>query len=221
MPGLAIGRAKLWKYSLDRIAVRESAIRRPEREAVVEGVRRLVLKLQGPVRAAIFRLVNAEVSGVVPGRQEISNSIAHSLHIAELQGFGSRNDSGSPMRTTIGRNDVRASRSPCPDNAGVHRTDGDQQLRRAAMLWSDRGWMTSPCVFCIPGSSDGGNQDDEQQRTLQHRLPPRIGISTGISSVVKYRKAAEAASNKGPESLKVQTLATMKFQQIRIAAGRV
>src|ERR1700722_4524482 len=64
------------------------------------------------------------------------------------------------------------------------------------MLWSDRGWMTSPCVFCIPGSSDGGNQDDEQQRTLQHRLPPQIGISISISSVVKYRKAAEAASNR-------------------------
>jgi hypothetical protein len=93
--------------------VRDAAIRRPEREAVIEGVRRLIRKLNGPVRAAVFRLVDAKIAGVVPDGHQIGDSIAHALHIAELQAFGSGHNPGFPGRTAIGRNHVRTTGSGC------------------------------------------------------------------------------------------------------------
>src|ERR1700744_2739778 len=118
------------------------------------------------MRAAVFRLVDAKVSGVVTDRHEISDSIAYALYVAKLQAFGSRHDSGSPGRTTIGRDDVGAPGSGCPDDAGVHRADGNQQLGRTALLRDEGGLMVFlPCVLCISTGS-GGNQENKQQHTL-------------------------------------------------------
>src|SRR6201996_4439604 len=166
MPGLAIEGTNVRKDSVNRIAMRYATVRRPEGEAVVEGVHCRVLKLNAPVRAAVFRLVDAKISGVVPDGHEISHTVAHALHIAELQAFGSRHDPGFPVRAAIGRNHVRASGSRCPDDSRVHWTHGNQQLRRAAVLWNESRLMTFPCVFCIAGGDGGGYQENEQQRTL-------------------------------------------------------
>src|SRR5580698_11091860 len=157
MPGRAVGGANFGKYSIDRIAVRDTAIRRPEGEAVIKGVHCLVLKLNSPVSAAVFRLVDAKISGVVSDGHQIRDTVAHALHIAEFQAFGSGHDPGLPMGAAIGRNDVRTSGSRSPDDSGVHGTDGNQQLRRTAMLRNESRLMALPCVFCIPGSSGDGN----------------------------------------------------------------
>ena len=148
--------------------MRDAAIRAPEREAVIEGASRFIRELDVPVRAAIFRLIDAKISGVVPDGHEISDSIAYALDIAELQTFGSRNDSGSPRRTAIGRDHIRATGSGRPHHSGVHWTDGNQQLRRAALLWNKSGsglMMTFPCFLCIP-ATNGGKQENEQRKTL-------------------------------------------------------
>jgi len=46
--------------------VRDAAIGSPERETIVERVRRLVGELDRPVRAAVHRFVNAELIGEIP-----------------------------------------------------------------------------------------------------------------------------------------------------------
>ena len=138
--------------------MRDATLRRPEREAIIEGVHRLILKLNGPVRAGVFRLVDAKISGVVPDGHQIGDLVAHPVHIAELQSFGSRHDPGFPDRTAIGRNHVRTTGSGCPDDLGVHRTDGNQQLLGAALLWDQGRLMILRCVLCIPGGRGGCNQ---------------------------------------------------------------
>ncbi|MGA7316158.1 MAG: hypothetical protein WBX22_19560 [Silvibacterium sp.] len=58
---------------------------------------------------------------------------------------------------------IAGEESGCPDDSGVHRTDGNQQLRRAAVLWGESGLMTFPRVLCVSGCSASGNQKNEQQ----------------------------------------------------------
>ncbi len=60
-PGLSVGGANIGKDAVDRIAMSDAAIGRPEGEAVVEGVRKLVGELNFPVRATVFGFVNAEI----------------------------------------------------------------------------------------------------------------------------------------------------------------
>jgi hypothetical protein len=69
LPGLAIGGADHGEAAVHPVAVRESAVRSPEGEAVVEGVRVLVLELEVPVGAAIRRVINARVRAVADREQ--------------------------------------------------------------------------------------------------------------------------------------------------------
>ncbi len=112
----------------------DPVIRLPESETVIEGIRRLVLELHGPLRAAVFRLVDAEVSGVVPDRHQIRHAFTDALHIPKLQALGPWHNPGFPGRVAIGRYGVRPSGSRRPHHPGVHRTNSNQQLRGAALL---------------------------------------------------------------------------------------
>ncbi len=48
--------------------MQNSAVRRPEREPVIEASRNLVLELDRPGGAAVQCLVNTEISRVIPSR---------------------------------------------------------------------------------------------------------------------------------------------------------
>jgi hypothetical protein len=115
-----------------------AAVRRPEGEAVVEGIRILVLELYRPGGPAVFRLVDAKicwVHGSSNGHQ-VSDASAESLHIAELQCFGARHYTGSPGLSTVGGNGEGAGATTCPDHLRVHRPDRDQPVGGAAVLRS-------------------------------------------------------------------------------------
>src|SRR6266446_2596363 len=58
LPVLAIGGSEIGEHSVHRVAVRDAALRRPERETIVERAGILVLELHRPSRAAIYRFID-------------------------------------------------------------------------------------------------------------------------------------------------------------------
>jgi len=95
---------------------RDAAVRRPEREAVVERQRVLVLELHRPCRAAVDRLVDAEVLGVGADGLQVRDLGAHALHVAELEQFSARHHAGLPGLAAVGRDDEGAKASGRPDD---------------------------------------------------------------------------------------------------------
>jgi len=77
--------------------VRNAPVRRPECEAVIEGIRIVVLELFCPRYAAVLGLVDAKIRWVPrsSNRHQVGNGGAESLHIAELQHFGAWNYTSS------------------------------------------------------------------------------------------------------------------------------
>src|SRR5258708_27435397 len=134
LPGLAIGGAEIGKLSVHRVAVRDTALRCPERETIVERARILILKLHRPARAAVYCFINAKVCGIVPDRLQIGDLFAHPLHIAELQRLGPGNHRSFPRRSAVGSQKKSAAATGCPYHARVYRTDCNQSLRGSAVL---------------------------------------------------------------------------------------
>src|SRR5260370_5662239 len=117
--------------------------RRPERKAVVEGIRVLIFELNCPGGPAVLCVVDAKVCRV-PGssnRHQVSNAGAESLHIAELQCFGARHYTGSPRLSPVRRDGERAGATGCPDHLWVHpaRPRSDRCWCRcfAELVWVD------------------------------------------------------------------------------------
>ena len=141
LPGHSVGGAKIREHSIHRVAVRNAPVRRPEREAVVEASRVLVLELYRPCGTAVQCLVDAKICRVVSNRHQIGNTGAESLHIAELQRFGAWHYTGSPRLSAVGGDGERAVATGCPDHLRVHRPDRDQTVGGAAVLRSECGLM--------------------------------------------------------------------------------
>src|SRR5206468_12640897 len=95
-----------------------AAVRRPEREAVVEGIRILVLELYRPGSPAVFRLVDAKVCWVPRSSngQQIGHAGAEGLYISELQQFGPWHHADSPRLSSVGGNSKGTGATGCPDH---------------------------------------------------------------------------------------------------------
>src|SRR5213596_1814188 len=103
--------------------MRNAAQRSPEREAVVESIRILVLELYRPCSSAIDCFVNAKICCVRSNGHQIRDISAESLHIAELQRFGARDHIGCPRLSTVSGDGERAIATACPDHLRVYRPD--------------------------------------------------------------------------------------------------
>src|SRR5919198_3714678 len=113
--------------------MQNSALRRPKREPIVETTWILILKLDRPRGAAVQRLVNTEVSRVIPNRHQICDARAESLHIAKLQGFSARHPGRVPSLTAIGRDGVCAVATGCPDHLWIHGPHCNEAVGRPAV----------------------------------------------------------------------------------------
>src|SRR5690242_13296512 len=107
--------------------MKNPAVRRPEREAVIEASRNLVLELDRPRGAAVQCLVNTETSRVLvtPNRHQVRNPRAESLHVAKLQSFGARYDTRVPSLSAISGDSECAVATGCPDHSWIHRRNCD------------------------------------------------------------------------------------------------
>src|ERR1019366_6373843 len=115
--------------------------------------------------------VNAKICCVVADGHQIGNLIAYAVPIAKLQVFGSRDDTGFPSLSAVSRHHIRTASPGCPDHTGVHGADSNQQLRSAAVLRGEFGLMNLP-IFLRKADSCGGSNQENNQRTFQHRSPP-------------------------------------------------
>src|SRR5438046_8994402 len=114
----------------------DAAVRRPEREAVVERIRILVLKWHRPWGAAVRRLIDAEICWIRSNRHQRGNTGAERLHIAELQRFGARHYTSVPSLSAVGGDGERAVAAARPNLLRVHRPNRDQTVGSAAILRS-------------------------------------------------------------------------------------
>src|SRR6266850_7712826 len=126
--------------------MQNSTLRRPEREAVVETTWILVFELDRPSGAAVQRLVNTEISRVVPNRHQIRNARAESLDVAKLQSFSTRYNAGIPSLSAISGDGECAVATGCPDHLWIHRPHCDQAVGSPAVLRSQR-WLLNEWQF--------------------------------------------------------------------------
>src|SRR4029077_14260322 len=139
VPSFSISGTEIGEHSVYRVAVRDTTFGGPEGETIVERVGCLVLELHGPGRTTIDRFVDAKVGGVVSNGLQVSDLVAHALDVAELQCLSARHYPRFPGFSAVGGQDERAAGPGGPDHPRVHRTDRNQQLRRAAVLWRECG----------------------------------------------------------------------------------
>src|SRR5207248_771599 len=109
-------------------------MRGPERETIVERIRISVLELDCPCGPAIQCLVHTKICRVISNGHEIGDVSAESLHIAELQSFGSRYDTCGPSLATIGRARECPIAAACPHYLGVNWPHRDKAVGGAAVL---------------------------------------------------------------------------------------
>src|SRR6266550_8540929 len=140
--------------------MQNSPLRRPKRERVIETTWILVLELDRPRGAAVQRLVNTEISRVVPNRHQIRNARAESLHIAKLQSFSARHDAGVPSLSAISGDGECAVAAGCPDYLWIHGPDCNQTVGRPAILRS-QGWLMNQRQF-LRAQSRAGKRRSQQ-----------------------------------------------------------
>src|SRR5712671_2534913 len=126
--------------------MQNSAAGRPKREAVIETTWILVLELDRPSGAAIQCLVNTKISRIIPNRHQIRNARAESLHVAKLQSFRARYDTGVPSLSAISGDGECAVATGCPDHLWIYRPDCDQAVGSPAVLRSQR-WLMNEWQF--------------------------------------------------------------------------
>src|SRR4029077_1589210 len=120
--------------------MQNSPKRCPKREAVIETTWILILELDRPGGAAVQRLVNTEISRVIPNRHQVRNARAESLHVAELQRFGARDHTCGPRLPAVSGDGECAVATGRPDHLWIHRPHCDQAIGRPAVLRSER-WL--------------------------------------------------------------------------------
>src|SRR4051794_20370943 len=121
-----------------------------------------------PTRAAVERLVNAEICGVIANRHQVSDSVAHPLNVTKLQVLGARNNPGFPRGTAIRGNDVRAA-GPCrPYNLRVYRAYSDEELHSTAELPSETR-LVNWCRVLRIAQCYGAYKEEGDYRTLKHK----------------------------------------------------
>src|SRR6266566_8445433 len=116
--------------------MQNSPLRRPKREAVIETTWILVLELDRPGGTAVQRLVNTEISRVIPNRHQIRNARAESSDVAKLQRFSARYNAGVPSLSAISGDGECAVATGCPDHLWIHWPDCNQTVGRPAILRS-------------------------------------------------------------------------------------
>src|SRR5437764_13671104 len=139
LPGRSVGCAYVREHSIHRVAVCDAPVRRPEGEAVIEGIRIVVLELHCPSHTAVLGLVDAKIRWVArsSNRHQVSDASAEGLHIAELQCFGAWNYTSSPGLSAVSGNGESAGATGCPDHFWIHWPDRDQTVGGAAVLPSE------------------------------------------------------------------------------------
>ena len=187
LPGRSVGGAQIREHSIHRVAVCNAPLRRPEREAVVESIRILVLELNRPGRAAVLCLVDAKVrwiSGRSYGHQ-IGDVGAEGLHIAELQRFGARHDAGFPRLSAVSGDGERASATGRPDHARVHRPDRDQTVGSAAVLRSQCGLMKTCWRELLRAEDSAGERRNKEsgERWFNMVIPPKKLFASSIGAL--------------------------------------
>jgi len=163
LPRLSISGANVGKYSIHRIAVRDAAVRSPERKTIVERVHGFVRELDRPGRAAVRSFVDFEIRGVIPDGHQIGDFVADALHVAELQTLGSGHDAGFPVFSAVRRDYKSAASAGSPNHAVVHRADVNQQLGRAAGLRRGFGLMNFSSLFREGESCRSSNQKNGER----------------------------------------------------------
>jgi hypothetical protein len=133
LPSLTVAGASHWETAVDGVDHNEAASRRPEREAVEEFVRILILKFEPPGISAIFGFINASI-GTRARREQVSHLAAESLHVAKFEILGAGDHMRLPVLTTIGREYVGSAHTAGPNHLRVHRTDCLKAHRSAALL---------------------------------------------------------------------------------------
>ena len=159
-------------------------LRRPKREAVVESTRILIFKLNRPGRASVLCLVDAKLSWI-PGRsygQQIGDVGTKGLHIAKLQRFGARHDSGSPRLTAVSGDGERAGATARPDHSRVHRPNRDQTVGGAAVLRSQYGLMKLRRRELLRVKDSAGERRNKKSSELFNMaIPPKAIRGRGLS----------------------------------------
>jgi hypothetical protein len=148
---------EIGKFPIHRIAMSNASVRRPEREAIVEGTDGLILELQRPIRAAVHGFINPKIGWVVTDGQQIGNLVADTLHIAELERFCAGHDAGPPRLTAIGGDDECAPTPTRPHDPWVDRANRDQSLGCATLLRRQCGLMNPRVILCKTEESAGKN----------------------------------------------------------------
>src|SRR5262249_3339472 len=128
--------AKIVKHSVDRVTMKNSAMRRPKREPVIETSWKLILELDRPGGTAVQCLVNPEISRVISDRHQVCHAGAESLNVTKLQSFSAGHDAGVPSFPAISGDGECAVATRCPDNSWVHRRHCNEAIGRSAVLWS-------------------------------------------------------------------------------------
>src|SRR5262245_38477239 len=116
--------------------MQNSPLRRPERERVIETTWILVLELDRPGGTAVQRLVNTEISRVIPNRHQIRNARTKALHISEFQRLGSGHNTGIPGLSAISSDCESTPPTGCPHYLWIYRPDRNQAVGGPAVLWS-------------------------------------------------------------------------------------
>src|SRR5438477_1199532 len=145
--------------------MKNSAVRRPEREAVIKTSRNLVLELDCPSGAAVQCLVNTEISRVSPNRHQVRNPRAESFHVAKLQSFSAWYNAGVPSLAAVSGDGERAVATGRPDHSWIHRRNCDEAVTRPAVLRSEC-WLMNQRMFLRAQSRTGEPRSQQSYECL-------------------------------------------------------
>src|SRR5215470_11404953 len=160
--------------------MRDAAGWAPEGKAIVEGSIKLILELHCPCGAAVRGLVDAEIGRVISDGLQIGDAVANALDIAELQRFGARNDTRSPVAAAICGDDESAAAPGGPHDALVDRTDGDKALRGIAVLRSE--FRLANVAFCEGQCRECEKRDQlSGRRAIQHEYLSGRSLAGGAA----------------------------------------
>src|SRR5262245_21090753 len=128
--------------------MQNSPMRRPKRERVIETTWILILELDRPSGAAVQRLVNTEISRVVPNRHQIRNARTKALHISEFQRLGSGHNTGIPSLPAVSGDRESTAPTAGPDHLWIYWPDRNQAVGGPAVLRSYRRLMNQRQFLC-------------------------------------------------------------------------
>src|SRR5215468_5561470 len=101
--------------------MRDASSLRPKPKAVIEGIWILVHELHCPRGTTVYCLIDTKIRWQISNRKQIRNFGAEALHIAELQRFGARYQTGVPRLSAVRGYGERAVATGCPNHLRVDR----------------------------------------------------------------------------------------------------